>query len=162
MPKKIILDDEYRAGIIREDLKADAALTPGELLVQVADDDLGPHATAAGNAEPIWCLEQIGEEPAAGVAQIDHDYAAADRARALWSNRGVRIYAWLKDGENVAAGDPLESDGAGALQKHVAQAVNEGGTATYSVLESAIVAWADEDNNNSAGTVRVRIRVRSA
>lgn len=136
--------------------KANAILTPGELLAWSADDELDPHGTAAGNATPVMVAienDLIGDG-------IDDNYAAGDTVRYVVPAPGDVLYMWLADGENVIKGDPLESDGNGDLQKHTPQAVDEGGTATYTVYEDSIVGIADEDLNNSAGGARARIRVR--
>lgn len=144
---------------------ADAALTPGELVRFSSDDELQPHGTAAGLAAPMFCVENPYTDPGT-TAAIDTDYAIATSARYIWAQPGDIIYAFLADGENVAKGDALMSDGAGALKKFVAytQAVDEGGAATYTIAvpDRVIVAFADQDLNNSAGGARARIKVRAA
>lgn len=152
-PKNIVLKGDP----IRKERIANEALTPGELLDIDADSELIPHGTAGGNATPLFCVEaeQIGEG-------IDDDYSAGDQTQYVVGRPGDEIYAFLKAGENVADGDELESDGAGALQAHTPQAVDEGGTATYTIYARGIVARAIEDKDNSAGTARVRIKVEVA
>lgn len=157
-PKTILLTTNGAERPIHEAV-ADAALTPGEFLVWSADDQLGPHATAGGNSQRMVCVESPFDDDNT-VAAIDSDYAAGDMARFVFAQPGDRVYAWLEAAANVAKGAALESDGAGGLQAHTAQAVDEGGTVTYTVYANAIAAWADEDKDNSAGTARVRIKVR--
>lgn len=141
--------------------KANAALTPGELLAWSADDELDPHGTAGGNAQPMFCVENPYDDDNT-VAAIDSDYALADTARYVVAQPGDEVYAFIAAGESVAKGDPLESDGAGALQAHTAPSIDESGTATTTIYHRAIVGWAAEDKDNSGGGSRVRIRVSVA
>lgn len=145
--------------------EADEALTPGELVRFDTDDELEPHGTAGGYAAKMFVVENPYVDPSSTKA-IDTDYALGSYARYIWAQTGDLVYAWLADGENVAKGAPLMSDGAGALKAFaaVSQAVDEGGSATYTITvpDAVIVAYADEDKNNSAGGARARIKVRVA
>lgn len=156
MPNKILIDDRPGDAIVREDLDAGVAITPGELLEQSADDDLDPHSTAAANTEKIFALEQVGEEPPAGTDQIDHDYAAGDKVRYAIVRRGTRVYAFLDNTSvDAAAGEALESVGNGNLRVLVSAA------ATTEGERDSVVAYADEDVS-SPGSGRSRIVVRAA
>jgi len=156
MANKILIDDRPGDALIREDMKAGVAITPGELLQQSADDDLDPHGSAGLSAETMWALEQLGEEPPAGTDQIDHDYAAGDRVRAAITRPGVRVNAFLDaSSANAVAGQSyLESAGNGNLRVVVAD------TATAQDERHSLVAVADEDKT-SPGSGRTRIVVRS-
>jgi hypothetical protein len=139
--------------------EADEALTPGELVRFDTDDELEPHGTAGGYAAPMFVVENPFVEIDNG-ANIDKDYALGDYARYIWAQAGDLIYAFLADGQTVAKGAPLKSDGAGALTAYAGQAVAESGSATYTVYDGAIVAYADEDK--AASGARARIKVRAA
>lgn len=145
-PKKIILGGpDPREDNQRE---AGAAVTPGELVEVQTDGDVAPHSTAGGNAENAFALPK----PTSG--DIDEDYASGDTVRVGWFVTGAFLYAWLANGQNVDDGDPLESDGAGALQAF--------GTAAEAtpVNTDNVVAYAAEDLNNASGSPsRIRIRV---
>jgi hypothetical protein len=134
------------------EFKADEALTPGELVRFDADDELEPHGTANGVAQKIFVVENP-YAPLNNTKAIDQDYALGDSARVVYGQPGDVIYAWLKNGVNAAKGDVLTSDGAGALQKPTVDAT---------LLAGSVVAFADEDKDNSAGGARVRIKVRVA
>ncbi len=156
MPNKILIDDRPGDAIIREDLDAGVAITPGELLQQSTDGDLDPHGTAAANAEKLFALEQVGEEPPAGTDQIDHDYGVGDRVRYAIVRRGTRVNAFLDNtSANVEAGVPLESVGNGNLRTLTTDA------ATDDQQRDSIVGYADEDVT-SPGSGRVRIVIRVA
>lgn len=138
---------------------SDAALTPGELLEWSNDAQLKAHATAGGNALPMFCVEDPYNGDTSNPA-IDVDYASGELSRYIYAQSGDVVYAFLADGQNVAKGAMLESDGAGALKAHTARAVAESGSSTYTVYLLGIVATAEEALNNSSGGQRNRIRVR--
>lgn len=143
--------------------KAHEAVTPGELVAYNSDNELIPHGTAGGNAQPIFVVEDPYNGDTANPA-IDVDYSANETARIVFPQAGDVINAFLKHGvgQTVNIGDPLESDGAGALQKHTAVAVDAGGSGTYYAYTRAIVGYAAEDKDNSGGGARCRVRVRIA
>lgn len=138
-------------------LKASVDIMPG-MLIEYDGADVKPHATAGGNASPLFAVENalIGDG-------IDVAYTEDGEAVLFAKCRpGDRVYALLKTGNNVAINDFLGSGGAGNLQKHTnaSQAVNEGGSATYTIAQvpEGIVARALEAVNNSSG-VDARILV---
>lgn len=142
---------------IRKEAIANEAITPGELIAFDADMELIPHGTAGGNAQKMFAIEEdfVGDG-------IDTDYSTGDQVQYVVGRPGDEIYAFLEAGANVSKGDALESNGAGALQAHTAVSINEAGAATKTVYTQAIVAYAAEDKNNSAGADRVRIKVEVA
>jgi hypothetical protein len=141
--------------IFREGI-ASATITPGMLVEYGGTNDLQPHSAAGGNARKAVAVNmaEVGQDS-------ETDYASGDQARYAILRSGDRATMLLANGENVSKGDPLESDGAGALQAHTPQAVDEGGSATYTVYSDAIVGYADEAINNTSGSA-VRIEVEAA
>lgn len=142
----------------KQEEKCAAIVTPGELLTFNASGLLIPHGTAGGNPNPTMvAMEQeiIGNG-------IDTDYASGDTVQYLIPKPGDVLYMFLADGENIDKGDPVESDGNGDLQEHTPQAVDEGGAATYTIYANAVLGYAEEDLDNSAGGARARIKVRIA
>lgn len=139
MPNVILLNGDAR----EEDGLASEALTPGELVLE----DTTPgnwkanDAAADADATKTWVREQV-EDAGAG---IDDDIASGDTCTILRPIQGAKIQAFLAHGENVSAGDALESDGAGALQAH---------------SSGRIVAYAAEDLNNTSGSAsRIAVTV---
>lgn len=151
---------QLKGGGQRKERPANAAITPGMLLEVINDSSTAKvdvHGVVGGNAVPMFALEYdvIGRG-------IDTAYAADEDCMHLYPDRGSEIYGLLEFGETedaVVVGDPLESAGDGTLRKHTAQAVDEGGAATFTAYSSPIVAYALETIDNSAGTVNERIRV---
>jgi hypothetical protein len=124
---------------------ATAAVTPGMLVELASATAVKPHATAGGNALPMFALEN--ELEGQGVADA---YAVGDKIPQVWiPQRGDVVWAILADGENVAVGDFLESNGAGLLQKHVADEASAGGA----IVDAAIIGVALEavDLSDSSG-----------
>lgn len=129
---------------------ANAAITPGMLVEEMSTGKVRAHATSEGNVLPIFALED--ELQGKG---IDDAYAAAAQVQCWIPQRGEEVYAIIADGNNIAIGDWLASNGDGYLKEHVAEteswAVSEAGEVT--VLPLAIVAQAIEavDTSDSSG-----------
>jgi len=94
---------------------ANAAITPGHLVELMSTDKLRVHATAGGNAQRMFAIENelIG-------AEIATAYAATAQCLARVFKNGDQVAAILADGENAAIGSMLESNGNGELKVHTA------------------------------------------
>lgn len=127
---------------IIEELVANAAITPGMLVEIMSTGKVRAHATSAGNAVPMFALEDELQGK-----DIDEAYAAADQVQCWIPGRGDMVYALLADGENVAIGDFLTSNGDGYLKKFI------GGASTLEDYPLEIVAQAREaiDRSGSSG-----------
>lgn len=141
---------------------ASGTITPGYLVEFGGSNDLQAHSTAGGNARKAFALEndQVGND-------IDDDYSAADSVRYAVCSSGDEIYALVAASATaITKGAPLESAGDGTLRLHTppSQAVDEGGSATYTISQKhdAIVAYALEAVDNSAGATEARIKVEVA
>ncbi len=99
---------------IRKEAIADGAITPGHLVYLKSTGKVGVHASATGHAQIAFAVEDDLQGKA-----IETAYTTATLVQYEVMQRGSEVYAILKDGENVAIGDPLESAGNGELQKHV-------------------------------------------
>lgn len=143
--------------IQKEATATSVAITPGELL-EFSGGLVQAHSTAGGNAQPMFAVEndQIGDG-------IDDDYAADAEIKYVVGRQGDELQAILADGHNVSRGDALESAGDGTLQPHVPQAVDEYGTAIYTIYGDAIVAYAAEDvDTTGTPTATARIKIEAA
>jgi hypothetical protein len=107
MPKTISLKGDH----ILKERKANAAITPGELVELMSTGNIRRHATIGGQAQKAFALEQdlIGRG-------IGDDYAANESVRYGVFSPGCEVYAWLITGESCSVGDFLESGGNGKLQ----------------------------------------------
>lgn len=132
-----------------------SAITPGQLVEVTTADELQEHSTAGGNAQAAFASS---EDYAGG--SIDDDYAVGDTVRYYVGKPGDQFYAFLATGNNASIGTYLESDGNGDLQVHTPQAVDEGGTATYSINTEAVVCKAVEALNNTSGSPsRIKVEI---
>jgi len=126
--------------VIEELTSTAVALTPGMLLEVITGGYVRKHATLGGNVTPpMFALED--ELQGRG---IDDDYAVSSKIQVWIPGRGDRVYALLKNGVSVVAGDLLASGGDGTLIKYVS---------SISVKSNQIVAIAMEavDMSGSAG-----------
>lgn len=131
MANQILLDGEAR----EETKIAAAALTPGELVEEgsTAGQVQANSSANDANAERKWVRENR-ENEGDGVST---DIASGDTCTVIHPESGAVVNARIAHGTNVSHGDPLGSDGAGALQ-------------SYS--SGRIVAFAGEDINNTSGS----------
>lgn len=97
----------------RKEGVTDEAVTPGHLLELGGSNDLQKHSSADGNAAAMFALENdlVGDG-------IDTAYASGDTVQYVIAYPGAKIYALLGDGENVAVGADLASNGDGTLAAH--------------------------------------------
>lgn len=146
---------------IIEEYVATSALYPGALVELDSYGQVKNHSTAGGNALPMFALED--EFQGRGIDTI---YAAGTKVQVWIPNRGEVVLGILADGEDVAIGDFLESNGAGYLRKHVA----DYGDSHTGTVQQAIVGVVLEEMDASADSsgqdmgaglgVNKRVRVR--
>jgi len=97
---------------VMEEYAAVAAITPGMLIELTSTGEVQVHGAAAGVGEKMFA----DEDQFQGKTIADA-YAVGDKVSCWLPQRGDVVYAFLADGENVAVGAKLVSDGAGALQE---------------------------------------------
>lgn len=127
-----------------EEIQASGTITPGMLLELDSSGYVKAHSAAGQNALPYFAVEDEHEGK-----DLDDTYASGDKTRVLVAARGDILLAILADGENVAIGDYLESNGAGYLQKHVAdvESFESAEPGAITVYPQQIVAQALEAKN---------------
>jgi len=142
-------------GVIYREAIAHEALYPGHLLNINTDEEVQKHNAAADVlVGKLVAAESQTPDTATypTTAAIDIPYAADDTAYYVEGVAGDVFNMWLAAGESAVKGiSQMVSDGSGALT------VATVGTAT---LANSIVGIADEDVDNSGGSVAVRCRVR--
>lgn len=151
--KKIIV----KGTPLRDEGVASAAVTPGHLVKSVAAG-VAVHSVAGGNWQGAIAVERemTGDD-------IDTAYAANDQILLAWPRAGDVFNGLVAAAAPaIIKGDPLEAAADGTVRKHTPQAVDEGGTATYTIYADAIVGYAEEAVDNSGGGSAVRILVRRA
>jgi hypothetical protein len=143
-----------------EEFTAAAALSPGMLVeLTPAATTIRKHATAGGNAIPMFALED--ELQGKGITD---DYAAGDQVQVWVAGRGDIVYARILDEEHIEIGDFLESGGGGFLR----ECQPPHGDSSTDIVSMPIVAQALEHldlsglagSESSAAPQRMFIKVR--
>lgn len=138
-------NEEAAARPVYDDLLADAAITPGELVDINATQEIIPHGSANGTADPTMFAVESPYISDPTSAKIDHDYATGENVRYVIPQRGDIVYAFIKASETLVKGvSLLASDGAGALQVIVPDATTVVGTVVAIAWESATIGGARE------------------
>lgn len=138
---------------IIEEMVANAAITPGMLVEEMSTGKVRVHTNVGQNAIPMFALED--ELQGNG---IDDDYAADDVVQVWVAQRGEQVYALLANGESVAIGDFLESNGDGYLKKWTADSA---GVVEYpqSIVAQALEALDLTGSSGEETTYRLQVRV---
>lgn len=127
---------------IREEFVAAAAFSPGHLLEVTSAGKAQKHSNASGNVGPKIVALEDGMQG----NTVDDAYSAGAVAQAAVLRPGDRVQLLVKDGENIAIGDRVESAGDGTIQKYVADS-----TGVYYPDGLVGVAMAAVDMSGSSG-----------
>lgn len=95
----------------REEMKANAAITPGQLCDVLSTGNARRHATAGGFHERLIAVEDSLQGNG-----IDDNYAANAQAQFIHAEPGDIFYMLLADGEAATKDEFLESSGNGDLR----------------------------------------------
>ena len=125
---------------------AEAAIIPGELIQLNSNGNVEVHDVAGGNLLHMFALED--ELQGKG---IDDAYAAEDKVQCWVAVRGEEVYAILADGQDIAIGDFLESNGAGELQLHTPDTADSDDTITVYSNQIVGISLEDIDLSGSSG-----------
>jgi hypothetical protein len=130
------------------------AITPGQLVELTSADKVQKHSVEAGNAVPMFALEDslIGNGIGTDIA--------ANETCAVWIPQcGDEVYAILTTGQNVVIGDLLSSKGDGNLKKHVAESSDYYDATDVTVRPLQIVAQAIEAVTTTTAVSRIKVRI---
>lgn len=110
------------------DLAASEAITPGHLVERFNSTGVirwRKHATAGGATPPAVATEQsmLNQD-------VDDDYAANDLMEVTIGAGGTSLWMFIASGQNIVAGNKLESAGNGTLR------ILASGTALFQALEN--------------------------
>lgn len=151
MAKKTIKLKKYVDIINEYDAAED--ITPGMLINLNSDGEV-----KINDSEGTPCPKMFALEDELQGRTIDTDYEDGDPVQCWSCVPGEEVYAWLANGEDVAIGALLISDGAGALKEYTAAA------SAAVVAEEVVIAQALEavDMSGSSGvdpTGRIKVRI---
>ena len=99
----------------RIEREAGGAITPGHLLEINSSNAFVVHNSAGAVAYPLFAVEND-----IAVDDLTHAYATGEKVQANWCRPGDEILARIANGENIAIGDFLESNGNGEMLEFVA------------------------------------------
>lgn len=135
---------------VQDEAKVGAAGTiqPGEIVEFDGSEELIVHGTADGTLSGAIIRERdlFGKDKTEVIP-------VGDNALVIYPQSGAVVQAFLEDTGNVAKGDPLVSDGLGALKAPAAPAAGTEPNIVY--------GFAEETLNNTTGSP-ARILVRRA
>lgn len=143
-----------------EEAEAAEAMDAGDLVEEIPggriqkNNDAGDDGLASS---PKFCLETRERGMmAVDPANENDSYAAGDHARYITCDGGEHILANLAAGQSVTENTKLVSNGAGKLRAYAP-------AGTPADNPASVVAEAQEDLDNSAGTgfAKVRVEVRA-
>lgn len=109
-PKRILVKNDE--SITYDEALAGGTITPGMLITKNSSGKFIAHNSAGGA-----CLPQFAIEDSLQGRTIGDDYVADELVRAVTAKPGDHVLAHIADGENIAIGDMLSSNGDGTLQK---------------------------------------------
>lgn len=127
-PETVLLKGDH----FRKQREAAGTITPGQLLVLGTGDTVLRHATAHG-----WHNRWFAVENDIAGDDLDDNYASGEVVQIQAARPGDEIYAFLADGQNVAIGALLSSNGNGDLRAILADSSDV-------VIEPVAVAMALE------------------
>ena len=146
---------------IFEEYEAEAAtIYPGCLIELTSGNKVKVHATPGGNALPMFAIEDALQGKG-----IDENYAIGDKVRCWVPTRGDVVYGILADGQTIAKGDFVESNGAGYLQKHTPDEGSQNSIYQNSIIgvsldtESSAAGSEDSDINFLSVNRRIAVRI---
>lgn len=139
--KKIMLEGGDKPRIA--EYEADAAITPGHVIYFMSTGKVAVHAVAGGSVVPLM----VALENSLVGKTIADAYTAGDRVQVWFPQRGDIALMRIKNGENIAVADKLESGAAGELRKLVAD-TSVGTIALDCIIGQALTA---ADMSGSAG-----------
>lgn len=101
--------------VVKELTATAVAIYPGYLLERTSTGLVQAHSNAGQNAAAMFALEDDAQGK-----EIADAYAVSAKIHCGVFRPGDEVLAVLKDGENIAIGDFVESAGDGQVQKHSA------------------------------------------
>ena len=146
--KTIFLKSAREGEPVQKEAKAEATITPGNLIQYHTDGDVKKHATAGG-----WGGRKFAIEDALQGNEIGDDYSADDQVQFIDCGPGDEVYAWLAQGESVSIGSPLESNGSGLLRV----SSGEGSELPGSILAQSLETLDLSTSGDSATRIKVEI-----
>lgn len=136
---------------IRKEYTANAAITPGMLIELMSTGKVRAHASASQPAAKMFALEDDLQG-----REIDTAYAASNEVQCGCFHSGQEVLVLIANGEDIAIGDKLESNGDGYLKEYTASSA---GAVEYPASIVAVALEACDMSGSSAADPTGRCRV---
>lgn len=141
----------------REEGQAAGTIKPGHLIQENSSLNYVVHATAGGNAENFFAIEDELQGK-----NIDQNYTSGNRVQAVICRSGDVVYGRIANGQTIAVGNYLESNGDGYLRLHtpdVDSSANTGADYNRSIIGKSLEAidMSDSSAADPTGLCKVRI-----
>ena len=134
---------------------ANTTITPGMLVELNSANEVLPHNTPGG-----WSDKWVAVENDIAGDDLDHAYLAGEVVLINVCKPGDEVYILVADGENIAIGDDLESDGNGKVRSVFGEESGAGGGVHLNKVGRAMSALDMTDSSGGDPTVkRVQMRV---
>jgi hypothetical protein len=146
-PHVIMLQTNALSDLVRPAFERQAntaTIKPGHLLELLSTGKVQPNGTAGANNVVMVAVEHGFRNPANNAQNIDTAFPSGDFVPFVYPQPGDLLYMFLKQGQNVAAGDKLEAATGGELQ---------------ALTTGALVAVVEEAADASAAVARVKVRI---
>ena len=137
---------------IEKYLVANASITPGHLIERMSTNKVRVHASAGSHAQKMFAIED--DNQGNGITDV---YAAASQVRCGIFRAGEEVYALLANGQNVAIGAPLESNGDGTLRAYTHD--SNGLDTTNNIVGYALDAVDMSDSSAADPSGRITVEV---
>ncbi len=136
-----------------EEFVAQTTITPGHLLKIRTDGEVQPTDVDNATVLPLFATEDELQGKS-----ITETYSANDIVQCWIPQRGDIVYAILQNGQNVAIGEYLVSNGGGTLKKYEPLVFSSDDTG-LSAPDNKVVGQAVEAVHASAGNARIKVRI---
>ncbi len=147
VPETIFLSGEPN----RFEAEAGGAITPGHLIEINSSGNVVVHNTAGGVC-PAW----VAMENDIGGDDIDHAYASGEIVLYNACRAGDEALLTVANGENIAIGDRLQSNGNGEVQ----EAADETGSMIAGSMVAIALQAKDMSGSSAVDPSNARIRAR--
>lgn len=156
--KKILTGDSELSPIERK-MKASEAIKSGMLLDIDTNNLFVKHPTAGGSGMVLIALPDPDHEGVDAFSTATA-FSDGDTIRAAAAKPGDSVILWLEQSQTITRDEYLQSNGAGLVEVAVlSQAVDEAGSATYTVIPNKMLFKALEAVTTTSAELPIKCMV---
>ena len=142
---------------IRTEGEASEAIDLGLFVEPDGSSNWQKQSSAGANAQKIIAVKSSDPDavPSATLGASSGQVASGDTFTMEYCHSGMKVYAFLADGEDVAKGDALEMDGNGLLQKLTTVADSDSDAAAITYVTETTVNTVAHNASPDGNTVKI-------